>query len=255
MSGRPEDGAFALFTVVLANKAAILPNGISFTDGAVVPFALEAAICTLSLKTPGTALPGVSTPALGLPIPTVGSPTPMNKVLVIYGGSSSIGSMTTQFAKAIGINVFAIAGNHNFEFCKQCGAAEVFDRNDSSIVAKVVEAIAKSNNEFIGIFDAIGTPGTYDNDLAILAKLGGGYLASVHPPPANVPSDVKAGMIFAVNDIATPVWRDYVTIALENGQLQCLPPPTIVGSGLDSIQDALRMSKKGISATKLVVKL
>lgn len=255
MSGRPQDGAFALFTVVLIDKAALLPNRISFTDGAVIPFALEAAICTLSLKTPGTALPGVSTPALGLPYPAAGSVAPLDKVLVIYGGSSSVGSMTIQIAKAIGIHVIAIAGNQNVEICKQCGATEVFDRNDSSIVDKIVEAVAESGNEFIGIFDAIGTPTTYEHDLAILARLGGGYLACTHPPPSDTPSGVEAGMIFGVNDIATPVWNDYVTTALETGQLQCLPPPTIVGNGLESIQEALRMSKEGISATKLVVKL
>jgi hypothetical protein len=54
VSGRPQDAAFALCTVVPADKAAIPPDAIPFTDGVVVPFALEAAICTLSLEQPGT---------------------------------------------------------------------------------------------------------------------------------------------------------------------------------------------------------
>lgn len=256
VSGRPQDGAFALYTVIPVNKAAILPDAISFADGVVVPFALEAAVCALSLKEPGIAMPGVATPALGLPYPSLDNTAMSSKTLVVYGGSSSVGSMTTQLATAAGIQVISIVGAHNFEFSKRCGAAQVFDHKDPFLAAKVVEAVGKlGQQEFVGIFDAIASPETYDQDLAILAKLGGGHLACVHPPPSNVPTNVKAGMIFAVNNIATPVWEDYVTPALEAGKLQCLPPPSIVGKGLEHIQEALKKSKAGVSATKLVVEL
>lgn len=258
MSGRPQDGAYALYSVVPANKAAILPGNISFTDGVVVPFALEAAVCTLSLKVPGVAMPGVSTPALGLPYPSLQSPASSGKTkaLIVYGGSSSVGSMTTQLATAAGIHVVSIAGAHNFDFSKRCGAVEVFDHKDTALVDKVVGAINKAGElEFVGIFDAIGTPETFAHDLAILERFGGGHLACSHPPPTDVPANVKAGMIFAVNDIATPVWKDYVTPALESGKLQCLPPPTVVGKGLEHINEALKKSKAGVSATKLVVEL
>jgi NADPH:quinone reductase-like Zn-dependent oxidoreductase len=223
----------------------------------VVPFALEAAICTLSLKVPGVAMPGIPTPALGLPYPSLQHPVPsLGKTLIVYGGSSSVGSMTTQLATAAGIHVISIAGAHNFDFSERCGAAQVFDHKDPSVVDKVIEAVGKSgHHEFIGIFDAIATPETYAHDLAILAKLGGGHLACVHPPPTDVPANIKAGMIFGVNDVAAPVWKDYVTPALQGGKLQCLPPPTVVGKGLNYIQDALKMSKAGVSATKLVVEL
>lgn len=253
VSGRPQDGAYALYTVIPATKAAILPDKISFTDGVVVPFALEAAVCALSLKEPGVAMPGVATPALSLPYPSLENVSSLGKTLVVYGGSSSVGSMTTQLATAAGINVITVVGAHNFDFSKRCGATQVFDHKDPSVVEKVVEAVGKA--EFIGIFDVIGTPETYAHDVAILAKLGGGHLASVHPPPAELPTNVTGGMIFAVNDIATPVWKDFVTPALETGKLQCLPPPTVVGKGLEHINEALKKSKAGVSATKLVVEL
>jgi NADPH:quinone reductase-like Zn-dependent oxidoreductase len=253
VTGRPQDGAYALYTVIPADKAAILPDAISFTDGVVVPFALEAAVCALSLKVPGPAMPGVFTPALSLPYPSLQQVASTSKVLVVYGGSSSVGSMTTQLATAAGITVISIVGAHNFDFSKSCGAAQVFDHKDSSLVDKVVEAVGKL--EFVGIFDAIASPDTYTHDLAILAKLGGGNLACVHPPPGDVPANVTAGMIFAVNEIATPVWKDYVTPALKSGKLKCLPKPTIVGKGLEHVNKALEMSKAGVSATKLVVEL
>jgi NADPH:quinone reductase-like Zn-dependent oxidoreductase len=219
-----------------------------------VPFALEAAVCALSVTQPGTALPNVATPALGLPYPSL-EPVSSGKTLIVYGGSSSVGSMTTQLATAAGVIVISITSARNFEFSRSCGAVEVFDYNDPSFVDNVIGAAAVAGREFVGIFDAIATPETYENDLAILAKLGGGHMACVHPPPNNVPENVKAGMIFAVDDVATPVWRDYVTSALHAGKLQCLPPPLVVGKGLEHIQQALKKCEAGVSATKLVIEL
>lgn len=202
-------------------------------------------------------MPGVSTPALGLPLPSAeANISPISKVIVVYGASSSVGCMTTQIATAAGISVIGIAGAHNHELVKQCGAIEVFDHKDAQLIEKVVGAIKATSNEFAGIVDTVSIPETYGRNLAILEKLGGGNLACVHPPPAeNVPSGVKTGMIFAVNDVATPVFREFVTSALEDGRLKCLPRPTVVGKGLVYINEALKTLKAGISATKLVVEL
>ncbi|KAJ5784917.1 uncharacterized protein N7503_010129 [Penicillium pulvis] len=256
-SGLPQDGAFALYTVIPADKAAILPNEISFTNGVIVPFALEAAVCALSLKEPGVAMPGVATPALGLPYPSLEGVPSTGRTLVVYGGSSSVGSMTIQIATAAGVHVIAISGAHNFDFSKRCGAARVFDHKDALLAGKVIEAVRDKSSEFIGIFDAIATPETYANDITILGQLGGGHLACVHPPPpsTDLPANVSAGMIFAVNDVVKPVWKDYVTPALQYGKLQCVPRPFVVGKGLEHIQSALDKIKAGVSATKLVVEL
>ena len=68
-----------------------------------------------------------------------------------------------------------------------------------------------------------------------LASLGGGHLACVHPPPDDVPENVKAGMIFAVNDIVAPVGQNYVTPALQKEKLKYLPQSTIVEKDLRCI--------------------
>ncbi|THZ04948.1 putative quinone oxidoreductase [Aureobasidium pullulans] len=256
-NGRPSDGAFALYTIVSADKASILPNHISFTDGVVVPFAVESAVCALSVKEPGPCMPGVITPALGLPLPTLeGHTSSIKKTLVVYGASASTGAMVTQLATAAGITVIAIIGSHNFDLAKQCGAAQVFDHKDASLVENVVAAVKKLDADFVGIFDAISIPETFERDLEILKALGGGHFAGTHPPPTeNLPSNIHTGMIFAYSDITAPVYRDFVTGALQSGKLKCLPPPTIVGKGLEYVNEALKMCKAGISATKLVVEL
>ena len=46
-SGRPKNGTHALHSVVPANKAAILPGNISFSNGVVLLLTLEAVLCDL----------------------------------------------------------------------------------------------------------------------------------------------------------------------------------------------------------------
>lgn len=254
MSGKPQDAAFQLYCVVPAAKTAILPTSITFESGAVIPLALEAAICALMVQTPGEAMPGVPTPAMGLPSPKLAS-SPIGKSIIVYGGSSSAGSMTTQLAAASGLEVIAIASPKNFDLCKKSGASVVFDRNDPELVEKVAKA-ASEKGEAVGIFDAISIPETYAHDLAILSKLGGGHLACTHPPPTeNVPENAKGGMIFCINDVAQSVWEGFVTPALEKGKLKCLPEPEIVGHGLEHIQEGLSRSKAGVSGKKIVITL
>jgi NADPH:quinone reductase-like Zn-dependent oxidoreductase len=166
--------------------------------------------------------------------------------------------MTTQIAAAAGITVLAISGARNFEVATQSGASQVFDRHSASLVSAIVAAVRAKGLEFVGIFDAISSPENYSQDLEILRALGGEntHLACTHPPPTeNVPSGVKTGMIFAVNDVVAPVFQDFVTPALESGLLKCLPAPKVVGKGLEFVNEALKMSKAGVSATKLVVEV
>ncbi|KAM0326684.1 hypothetical protein ACHAQA_006554 [Verticillium albo-atrum] len=251
VTGKPRDAAFAHYCVAPATKVALLPASISFESGAVLPLALEAAVCGLTLQTPGVAMPGVSTPALGLPVPKL-EPAPIGKSILVYGGSSSVGLLTIQIAVAIGLEVITTASPHNFDLCKSVGAAEVFNYKDPQFVEKVVAAFT-GRGDFVGILDAVSIDETYAHNKEILAKLGGGHLACTHPPPTEVADNVKAGMLFAVNDIAQPVWEGFVTPALEAGMLKCLPEPLVVGHGLEFIQEALDKSKAGVSARKLVV--
>lgn len=190
---------------------------------------------------------------MALPYPSL-KPVSLGKTLIVYGGSSSVGSMAIQLAVASGLTVIAIAGVSNFELCRQCGATEIFDYKDPSIVQHVVEAAERFTN-VVGIFDAISEPKTYAHDVEILSAIGGGYLACTHPPPSDVPSSVTAAMIFSTDDGTHPVWSDFVCQALASGQLKCLPKPEIVGHGLEYIQEALSKLKAGVSATKLLVTL
>jgi len=234
----------------------IRPDAIDFVHGAGGPFALKAAVCAVCVKESSSLIPGVHTPALGLPLPSVQRDFKLDKTLVVNGASASTGIMAIQVARAMGVDVIAIVGAANIPLAMRAGACAAIDRAAPSLVNQVVDAVkALEGNEFAGIFDAISVETTLATNLAVLDQLGRGHLALTHPPPQHIPQNVQAGIIFAVNNVATPCWRTYVTATLEGGQLQCLPPPLVVGNGLEWVQRGSEMSKAGVSGTKLVVEL
>ncbi|KAF2158505.1 hypothetical protein M409DRAFT_38206 [Zasmidium cellare ATCC 36951] len=254
--GREQDGAYALYTAVLENKAALIPENVPFKDAVVIPTALESAVCALNIKEATTIMPGVQKGALGLPSASLeAKPRSIGKTLVVYGGNTAIGFMTTQLARAAGVDVIAIGSKESAQLSKQAGASETIDYKDADFTDKVVQAVKAKGNTFVGIFDAPSNEETYANDLKILEKLNGGHLVCSHPPPSEVPGNVTTGMIFAVDPAADPVWKDFVTPALEKGVIQCLPKPNVVGTGLEAISKAHGQYKAGVKAEKLVVEL
>ena len=56
-----------------------------------------------------------------------------------------------------------------------------------------------------------------------------------------------------VPHIGAAVWGNFVPAALAQGTLQAKPDPLIVQGGLEKIQGALDLLRKGVSATKVVV--
>ncbi|KAK0271288.1 hypothetical protein LTR91_003550 [Friedmanniomyces endolithicus] len=246
LSQSPQDGGFQLYSRLKANKTAILPESVSFAAGSVLPLALDTA--AVGLYSPAEGAKG-----LGLPPPSL-EPKPSGKVLVCWGGSSSVGALVIQLAVASGAKVVATASPHNFEFCKDAGASEVLDYRSGSVVEDVVAAVKKVGGEFMGLYDAISLPEeSYKHTVPIVEKLGGGPLAFVLGPPENAPESVKPAHVFGVNDMTSGIWEDYVTAALEKGKLRCLPPPQVVGKGLESVQAGLDANKKGVSAKKVVI--
>ena len=229
-----------MFTAVSASRAAHLPASVSFTEGAVLPLALDAAAVGLIKY-------------LELPYPSLNSST-LDKKVIVYGASSAVGSLATQLAVGVGVKVLAITSAKNADLASANGANEVFDYRDSELVEKTVKAV-EDPKSLIGILDAISITETIDHDVAILTKLGGGSIATTHPPPEGLPSKVKAAMIWPVDEVTVPIWEEYVTPALNSGKLRCIPKPFVVGHGLESVQEALDKNRAGVSAMKLVVEL
>lgn len=236
-----QDGAFNLYSNLPANNSALIPEAIEFKQAAVLPMAIDTATSGL--------LHG-----LGIPLPTLDT-KPLGKVIVVYGASSSIGSMATQLATAAGVRVIGVTSAKNHDFVRSCGASEVLDYNEPNFISSVIDAVKKSGDTFVGIYEAVADQTTYSNGLAIFEALGGGRLACCHTPPKDLPENVKATFMFGIGEFSFPLWKRYITPALDQGKLKCAPEPVVVGKGLEALGRAMEKCKAGVSAQKLVVEL
>ncbi|KAM0145560.1 hypothetical protein ACHAQE_011205 [Botrytis cinerea] len=247
MSQKPKNGAFQRYVAVEAAKVAKIPESLSFNDACVVPLALDTAATGLfSDRDQGY---------LGLEWPTLPAKT-SDKKLIIYGGSSSVGALGIQLAAATGAYVIAVASPKNFDFCRSCGAHEVFDYNDPAVADHVIQAVkAATPADFVGILDTISQDESFKIVVPILKKLRSGNLATVLPGPSDIPATSKTNYIEGINNTVDPLWANFITPALEQGKLKCLPKPYVIGRGLESVEEGCLANKKGVSAKKLVIEL
>jgi NADPH:quinone reductase-like Zn-dependent oxidoreductase len=245
LSQEPKYGAFQHYVAIEVGKAAKLPDNLSFQEACVLPLAIDTSATGLfSAKADGY---------LGLDWPTLPTKKSDNKV-VVYGASSSVGSLAVQLAAASGAYVIAIASSRNFDYCRSCGANEVFDYNDAPVVDQVTKAVQEATpTTFVGIYYAISQPESYKITVPILEKIGAGNLATVLPGPDKVPSNSKTSYVEGINDRMHPLWEDFIGPALAQGALKCTPQPHVVGSSLEAIEEGCNLNQRGISARKVVV--
>lgn len=244
-------GGFQLYTAIPTTPVSKIPDNISYAEASVFPIAVSTAIVGL-----------YGSEYLGLPYPSL-DPKDSGKVIVVWGGSSSVGATVIQLAKASGVSVITTASAHNHEFVKyQAGATRAFDHKSPTVVDDIVEAIQDSGKEFAGIYDSISLPESTRPISAIFNKLGSGSkrLATVLPVEGT-PVDVKPEFIFSLTvlnkhkNVADHVWGKFLYEALEKGVIKPLPEPLVIGKGLESIQKAVDRNKEGVSAKKVVVEL
>lgn len=176
-----KDSAFQHYSICKASVVAALPDNISFEAGSVLPLGLS------------TAAMGVY-PAgrLELPLPDATRPSTIDKVVLIWGGSSSTGSAAIQLAVASGATVIATASEKNYDFVRSLGAAAVFDYRKDTITEDLVQAIKDTPGDFVGALDAIAEEKTWRACADVVKGLGGGRVVSNLPVGfTNVPEGVE----------------------------------------------------------------
>jgi len=246
--GKNENMGFQLYSATNEKLVARLPENVSYEDAAVLPMGLSTAAAGLFQKE-----------TLGLQFSSLDR-TPNGKAILVWGGSSSVGAGAIQLAKAAGFEVATTASKRNHEFVKELGADYVFDQASEGVVEEIVETLKKK--DFVGTFDAISTIETITASVKVASALGSvGNVTTVLPwgGPTDLPDNVKISFTMwntiTTNEVWKALWGDWVTPALEKGLLKCKPNPRIVGHGLEKVQDAVDILRKGVSATKLVVTL
>jgi NADPH:quinone reductase-like Zn-dependent oxidoreductase len=247
LSQEPKYGAFQHYTAIEAGKAAKLPDGLSFQEACVLPLAIDTSATGL--------FSAYADGYLGLDWPVIPA-RPSDIKIIVYGASSSVGSLAVQLAAASGAYVVAVASSRNFEFCRSCGASEVFDYNDESVIQHVAKAIqdAKPAN-FAGIYDAISQEESYKITVPILEKIGSGNLVTVLPGPDRIPTTSRSNYVEGINDAVHPLWENFIGPALAQGVLKCTPAPYIAGNSLEDVEEACMLNYKGVSARKVVIAL
>ena len=251
LRGGPSYGAFQIYPAINAKTACLIPDDLSFEDAVVLPLSISTAAAGLYLDY-----------TLGLPFPNLESSlfpfSSKSKTLLLWGGSSSVGSSVIQLATASGYHVVTTASPSNYEYCKLLGATLVLDYHNPDIVPILVSLL--KDTKLAGAYDAIGTETTVRQCASVLHALGGGTIASVVSSPDTF-KNVKISRISSEDiiseapKVAEKIWGDYIPAALKTGQFMPAPKPLLVGKGLESVQKGLDRQKKGVSARKVVVEL
>ncbi len=156
-----------------------IPDSLSYEQAVVLPLAISTAAAGLYQKG-----------FLEVPYPTI-NPKPTGKTILIWGGSSSVGSATIQLAVASGLDVVSTASGKNLDFLKSLGAKHVFDHSSTTVVEDILKSL--KGTDFVGAYDAISLPETLQPTAEIVHRLGGGKIATVlAAPTTGLPNGVIA---------------------------------------------------------------
>jgi NADPH:quinone reductase-like Zn-dependent oxidoreductase len=248
---RAAEGAFQKYTVLMQHMVSPIPDNLPFEEAAVLPLAISTAACGLFQQD-----------QLALQLPTMDAPDRKETVLV-WGGSTSVGSNAIQLARCAGYRVLATASPHNFDYVRSLGAAAAFDYHSRSAVNEILGALGAS--PLAGTL-AIGA-GSLSAALSIAAKASGRRrVATAYPTPISrarslwerrrgIHLSLIWGATLKDNEVGPGIYVDFLPAALGTGIYRTAPEAVLVGEGLEQIPNAIDRLRKGVSAKKLVVRV
>ncbi|KAF2084024.1 zinc-binding oxidoreductase CipB [Saccharata proteae CBS 121410] len=269
---RAAEGGFQEYTILRSNMASPIPSSLSYESASVLPLCLSTAACGLFQKD-----------FLALDHPHPDGTKPKSSTVLIWGGSTRVGSNAIQLAAAAGYEVITTASPKNFAYVKKLGAAHVFDYRSKNVVEDIISHLeGKTSAGAV----AIGN-GSTEACIQILSKAKGNkFVAQASFPwPEKMPTSpigliglilstlwwnlsiffkgrtkrVQAKFIFGTtlmsNEVSRVIYEDFLPSALEQRTFVPAPEPEVVGKGLEFVQEALDLYQKGVSAKKVVVSL
>jgi NADPH:quinone reductase-like Zn-dependent oxidoreductase len=246
-NGSPDHGAFQKYTVARSEGVIPLPDTLSFEEGAILPLAVL------------TALSAYTT--LGIPLDTKYTPEDKQAIL-IWGASSSVGSLAVQSAKIMGFAVYATAGAQNLEYVKTLGANAVFNYKSSDVVSQIAN---KAREDGVSLRTAhVIVDNALQQTLDVLKHTKGDGLAKVAHAPL-IPEDAPTLEGTEIRFTSPPTDPDernkhiykcfniWLTDGLSSGTVVPSPRIQVVPGGIGGLNDALDTLKAGVSGTKVIV--
>lgn len=136
-------GSFQEYCVVQSERVIKIPDDYKYEDATVFPLAVCTAAVSLYAKD-----------RLALDYPQIEKPASNGKILLVWGGSSSVGACAVQMAAHAGYEVFATASKRNFDLVKSFGATQVFDYTQKSVISDIAAAIKGREKDYVGAYSA-----------------------------------------------------------------------------------------------------
>ncbi len=268
-------GAFQTYTVLLERLTSPIPDDLTYERAAVLPLALSTAACGLFQRD-----------HLGLRLPAADAP-PTGQTVLVWGGSTSVGSNAIQLAVAAGYNVFTTASPRNADYVRRLGATSVVDYRSRTAVHDVTSALV--GRTLAGTI-AIGT-GSAEACLDVVHASTGRKVIAAASTAVSFESLATAsrptlrllclssrllrasaalklqsrrrgiritsiwGTTLKDNEVGPAIYADFLPQALANHRYQAAPEPAVLGTGLDQVHTALAAHIRGVSASKIVVTL
>jgi NADPH:quinone reductase-like Zn-dependent oxidoreductase len=204
--------------------------------------------------------------SLNMHFPTIpASPLPENeqgKKILIWGGSSAMGSLSISYAKQAGYTVITTCSPHNFDLVKSLGADHVFNHSDPATVSAI-----RGLFPIDYWFDTISLNSTMSTILKILAPEGEPVTKAkilVLLPPSflgieNYPDGITTKMhLYSVLAPENAEWYKhflapggFIEKGMQSGIIKGVP--TNVIGGLEKAGDGIEAVHKGVSGQKVIV--
>jgi hypothetical protein len=202
---------------------------------------------------------GALSAAMGIEKPT--APNNINpslaKKILLYGGSSNVGSLSIQYALRAGLTVITTSSPHNKAFVQSLGPTKIIDHTlpNTSLLTAI-----EAEGPYDYIFDTISLPQTISLLSKYLSTLSGGPIYTTQPffGPQEIPSNVELKFfpyptLLENTELGEWVRKVYLPQGLDEGWF-VLTRAEIVEGGLDGIQGCLdRFAEGRVSGVKMVV--
>ncbi|KAE9369139.1 GroES-like protein [Stipitochalara longipes BDJ] len=239
-------GSYQRYVLLNDETASKVPDGIDIA----VPTSLTGNLSTVV---------GIFTGRAGLEKPSIeGFASSNGKKVLIYGGSSNVGTLSVQYVAQAGYSVITTSSPRNKDFVSKLGATKILDHTqDQAALTKAL--IAEGPYDLV--VDSISLPNTTAVTGAVIAAQGGGKLYALLPAfgPETLPEGVTrefaswGSVLDEEKNAGLRGWAftTYLPQCLASRKLIPQPIEKAAG-GLKGVNDALDKLLKGVSGVKLV---
>lgn len=239
-------GSFQRFVIAREDTCSRIEDSMNLQNAA----SLVGNLCTIV---------GLFTASAGLERPSLENDQVKKKgKVLIYGGSSSVGSFSVQYVSQAGYEVVTTSSLNHMDFVKRLGGSKVVDHRQaqSALVKELVE-----QGPYDLVVDCISFPITTSIASKVLTSQGGGKLYSLLPAfgqdklPEGIVREYKSWPAVLGEEKYAELLRwafeIYFPEAVKNKGFLGLSTEEVRG-GLEAAEEALERLRVGVSGVKLI---